>query len=507
MRLFYNFHNIDPPITIGHMMSYWVIPYNMMFYIAYPAIGLLADIKFGKLKVALFSALFALLISALRLLENILFVVGITDKINVILFSVLNALSRSAVVCFEISTVSLGIDQLINASTSMLSSFIWWHFWILQLGFLVKYIVLCSLQHTSVYALFVPEGIHIVSLFAVIFSCVFLHLRTFMRLSTRNPLILIGHVLNYARKTKYPRHRSALTYWLDDYPPRIDFGKTKYGGPFTEEEVENVKTFFRLIPVLLFALLVFIPFEPLGRFHYTTNHTTQSIGECLITSSYFCHYVIAVIFVPIKLIVFSQFRYKMKCFSTIFHLIGFGIILSLLGKIFLPIFDYVARSSSNETAECLFSDSTHNITSIATKYYFHIDYHLLIIPKAFSGLGATFIIPGSFELLVAQAPIEMRGIIVGLFFSVSGLYEQIGWLLSLPFAAFPLVWPSCEFYFFLVNLVVMLVSLVGVVIVGKWYKLRQRDDPFNPYSTVEDFYDQDFERRDKYKYGALELFY
>ena len=57
-----------------------------------------------------------------------------------------------------------------------------------------------------------------------------------------NPIKHIAKVLNYARKHKYPERRSALTYWEDDYPSRIDLGKDKYGGPFTIEEVEDVKT-------------------------------------------------------------------------------------------------------------------------------------------------------------------------------------------------------------------------------------------------------------------------
>ena len=411
--------------------------------------------------------------------------------------------SYSAMICFEMSMISLGIDQLINASTSVLTAFIWWHYWIRQVGLLVKYLVMCNFQHTNVYTVFVPEGNRIVSvLIVIVFCCVFLNRQTFMRLQTANPVILIFRVLNYARKTKYPKNRSALTYWLDDYPPRIDFGKTKYGGPFTEVEVENVKTFFYLLPVLLVTLMVFIPAGPLGLFYSPSNNGTQSTAECLISSSYFCQYVIALIFVPIKLIVFSRFQYKIKCFATLFRFIGFGIILCILGRMILPIFDILARTSTNETAECLFSDSTHNITFNHTEYHFLTDYHLSIIPDVISGLGAIVVIPGSFELLVAQAPIEMRGIIVGLYFSVSGIYEQIGWLLTLlVFKAFPLLWPSCEFYFFVLNVLILIASLIGVTIVGKRYKLRQRDDPFNPYSAVEDFYDKDFERRDNCTYN------
>jgi hypothetical protein len=64
-------------------------------------------------------------------------------------------------------------------------------------------------------------------------------------LLTPNPFRLIHNVLKYASKTKHPRLRSAFTYCEDGSPSRIDFGKSKYGGPFTTEQVEGVKTFFK----------------------------------------------------------------------------------------------------------------------------------------------------------------------------------------------------------------------------------------------------------------------
>ena len=66
-----------------------------------------------------------------------------------------------------------------------------------------------------------------------------------------NPVKLIAKVLNYARKNKYPRNHSALTYWEECAPSQLDLGKDKYGGPFTEEEVEDVKTFFGYVPLLV----------------------------------------------------------------------------------------------------------------------------------------------------------------------------------------------------------------------------------------------------------------
>ena len=70
--------------------------------------------------------------------------------------------------------------------------------------------------------------------------------------TTQNPFKLIYKVIHYAIKHKHPLRRSAFTYCEDELPSRIDFGKSKYGGPFTTEQVEDVKTFLRL---LLFTII------------------------------------------------------------------------------------------------------------------------------------------------------------------------------------------------------------------------------------------------------------
>ena len=66
---------------------------------------------------------------------------------------------------------------------------------------------------------------------------------------TQNPFKLVYQVLKYAIRNKRPRCRSAFTYCEDELPSRIAFGKSKYGGPFTTEQVEYVKAIFRLLPI------------------------------------------------------------------------------------------------------------------------------------------------------------------------------------------------------------------------------------------------------------------
>ena len=63
-------------------------------------------------------------------------------------------------------------------------------------------------------------------------------------------------VIKYTIKHKHPQFRSAFTYCEDELPSRIDFGKSKYGGPFTTEQVEDVKTFLRCLPLIsIFGML------------------------------------------------------------------------------------------------------------------------------------------------------------------------------------------------------------------------------------------------------------
>ena len=63
-------------------------------------------------------------------------------------------------------------------------------------------------------------------------------------------------VLKYAYHHKYPVRCSALSYYQNTYPSRIDFGKVQYGGTFTNEQVEDTKTVLRLL-VLLASLFGF----------------------------------------------------------------------------------------------------------------------------------------------------------------------------------------------------------------------------------------------------------
>ena len=76
-----------------------------------------------------------------------------------------------------------------------------------------------------------------------------------------NSVKLISNIINYAIKNKHQKNRNALTYWEEDYLSQLDLGKDKYGGPFTEEQVENVKPLLRLTPLLICVVGLFCGHE------------------------------------------------------------------------------------------------------------------------------------------------------------------------------------------------------------------------------------------------------
>ena len=66
-----------------------------------------------------------------------------------------------------------------------------------------------------------------------------------------NPYKAVFKILKFASKHKHPLQRSAFTYNDNYILSRLDFAKERYRGPFSTEQVENVKTFFRMLLVLL----------------------------------------------------------------------------------------------------------------------------------------------------------------------------------------------------------------------------------------------------------------
>ena len=175
------------------------------------------------------------------------------------------------------------LDQMIGASAEQLGAAVHWFFWGFNNGVLLKDVLECvpipnQLQYLDILPVIFLTLATLCFSAVLIMDCLY-HKWLDTNNKTGNPIKLIFQVLNYARKNKCPRLRSALTYIDEEHPSRIDFVKHKFRGPFTEEEVEDVKTILSLMPPLLSAIGVIFLSDNGPRQIPVASHTVKCFSS------------------------------------------------------------------------------------------------------------------------------------------------------------------------------------------------------------------------------------
>ena len=464
---------------------------SIFFYIFLPIFGLLTDIKLGWIKAATISTC----IGALCYLSCIIISLSLDlDKANaaVLVIFVISALALFTRLYFEVSILCFIAEELVEIASSSeeLSSYIWWRSWCTNFGTMITYFSSCLLNSYNNYEIYM-SSIHFVLLIFIIASSLAIKRWAIKYNYSMNPLKIISSVLHFAFKNKHPLNRSALTYW-EEAPSRINFGKTKYGGPFLEKDVESVKTFFRLLPLIAVITMIDFPYQKLGHLAVTT----MKLKQCLLSGSYFIENCVAIVTVPIY-----QFAIKPFCIQrmrlTMLKRIIIGIALTVFGKLGFVVLDlYIsipAYLNYKETI-CLLQSAENNTSEYIDDFYLYFQ----LLPSCINSVGVLLVIAGSFEFVFAQAPRSMRGLLIRIWFSITGIYEVAGWMMAKPFkAASEYLIPSCELYVLIMNLLVMLASLIMSVLCSQQYRLHSNEDVFNPHLIAEIYYEKQFNQRDK----------
>ena len=214
-----------------------------------PFIGWLADVKIGRYETIKFGSLVSFIGS---IFFYFAIFTGNVSTLSIILYSVSIALVSLGNVSFSAAILPFFTDQVIGATTDELSTLIYWYVWADNFGFGLSFTIgsLTIFPYINVVGV-ATAGIFAICIAAIIVSDCLCQQWLDKTHKATNPIKLIIQVLNYTRKHSYPERRSAFTFLDEEQPTRIDFGKDKFGGPFTEEEVEEVKTVLRLLPLLI----------------------------------------------------------------------------------------------------------------------------------------------------------------------------------------------------------------------------------------------------------------
>ncbi len=139
--------------------------------------------------------------------------------------------------------IQFGVDQLLDSSSSDIISYITWYVW----GFYLSKVVV---GYTYCFKMATDLLLAVLLTLALCSDFLFSYLLVKEPVA-HNPLKLIFRVLLYAINNRYPRERSSFSYWDDRECSRLDLAKKIYGGPFTAEQVEDVKIFFRIFRFLI----------------------------------------------------------------------------------------------------------------------------------------------------------------------------------------------------------------------------------------------------------------
>ena len=225
--------------------------YSITWGLTLPIAGWLADVYLGRYKVIRWSIWIMWIASVLLVASSILSQLvesyySIHNKhITVVLLLVMSIGFGG----YQANIILFGIDQLQDASTDEITSFISWYLCsYFSGGIIISFVAFCL---GGVYDGLLDEFLICVFLTIVVILTLTFDNAFLKEPITHDPFQLIYKIIKYAIKNKHPRCRSAFTYCEDELPSRIDFGKSKYGGPFTTEEVENVKTFLRLVVIIV----------------------------------------------------------------------------------------------------------------------------------------------------------------------------------------------------------------------------------------------------------------
>ena len=248
----YHFANsVSSPLAF----FYAILAVIAMFY---PLGGFLADVYCGRFKMVMIGLGFLTFSFSSLIVVFIWF--GIITKFGHHRFKLLReypfkevapvyyigfgtfCLSAFGIVAFQANSIQLGLDQLMDTPSRGLSIFIHLAVWANVLGTTIMGIGGALLEcPTSQITVRIAWNVLPI---LIVFSIPFLLIITcckrqwfYTEPSHRNPYWNVLKVLNFARKHKYPLQRSAFTYCDDERPSRIDFAKSRYGGPFTTEQV------------------------------------------------------------------------------------------------------------------------------------------------------------------------------------------------------------------------------------------------------------------------------
>ena len=452
----------------------------------YPIFGWLADVHFGRYNTIKWSLRLLWFVSVLFcsffIVESVFFWDSSVVKSIWMILYIANALCLGGMLS---NVIQFGIDQLADASSDEITSFLRWFCWVFFLSSsIVDFCLACICdQYKSAALLILPACLSFALCIDFFFNGLLTKEHTF-----KNSLTLIFRVLKYAIKNKYPRQRSAFAYWDSQRCSRIDLGKSEFGGPFSTDEVESVKTFWHIVSVIVAGTLFVGLIMSIDSVRHKMMYHLQDVNYVQRNKSIGCDYaymrscyqrnavvqsgeVFLVIFIPLfEFIIYPIFK---RAFNiSILQKVCFGLVFSIFGVIWFICLEVVGHHQNgyfyNDNLTCFLDSEQYQSDNILP-----LSYEWLVAPCVISAIGSVMLLVSGGEFLCAYSPCSMKGLLFGI------LYGSIGFFTILIFGLLQLAKfliekfssgrYGCGTWYLLSILVLCVLTLIFYCFIYKWY--------------------------------------
>ena len=510
-----------------------------LVYLAYPLVCLVTDIYFVRYKVIKFSVTLQLLASAIGVVcivvwSSLFFkyydhsYYALTTAASFIYY-ILGVTMLFSIGIFEANAIQFGIDQLLEAPSDQIRVFVHWYFFSMNAGMALLQLMTVGIMpaETAAYHTLsssnvsvnckqlknffpvLPTFVSMILQLLTTTACLFVLIRCKKHLTIEparyNPFTTVYKVLKYAWQHKCPENRSAFTYWEPNIPRRIDLGKRKYGGPFTTE-VEDTKMFFRILLILI----------SLFGFHLSGNGFTftrqlmnrmcpsEPVWIMLVAAPSLLNSLVTLLAVPLlHYILLPCFH---RYIQTMIKRLGIGLALVLLQEAagILLVWgtkDVVTKchATNNDLIDCY----THKLSSCGDKKYC-IDGHTidgtflwLLVPLLLRSLSYLLVFMTALEFICAQAPLRMKGILIGIWYATFYLRYLVVNVLDV--SEFTLNEDNSFFILHGARGSLIILSFLLYCCVAKCYRYRQRDDVVYDQFLVEEVFERRLQQAEQYE--------
>ena len=435
----------------------------------FPLGGWLADSYLGRHKMIRYSTwlMWVSIIAMIvwYLLCNFAFGGHLSSEVQAAITVVLNVILGVGLGGFQANIIQLGIDQLTEASSVEITSFITSYvFTLYTSGVAFHFIGSCKSTELHV-ALLMMLYVAVCLTLAVCVDFIFESSLVKERLPiTTNSVSLIAKVTRYVIRNRY---RS-----LGETDRSVfDVAKRNYGGPFENQHVKHVKIFFRMMFVVAIGSVVggqiIILSYARGKLQLRFADWKESSCYVQLTIQYGNYVVGTILIVLYEIVIYPLFN---KCIPTVRTT---TVLLMSISFCFLTILTYLGIE-----VKAFLEQSGHNSTSCSRgdDSYAGIQFSSLwiLVADSLEGLYTLLLILSGYTFLWSQAPSNMKGLVIGMMYAFLGLNVGVLAAISAPFIFVDFSWNhallSCGVWYYMMQVIIVLIIGAVFVLIVRYYK-------------------------------------